>query len=80
VKAASILENCASVSQQSTISHDLDQMAGLIGKLRRKQRPIKVDDREKENPYAIATEFPREILFDGELKLLLMDGSVEFIS
>jgi hypothetical protein len=53
-------------------------MAGLFGKFRSKQwSTAAIENREMENPYAMASEFPRETIFDGELKLLLMDGYVE---
>ncbi len=50
-------------------------MAGLVGLI--KSKPLKpVIAPVVSNPYAIAMEFPEEStrLFDGELKLLLMDG------
>ncbi len=50
-------------------------MPGLVGLIRSKTLPILAPD-AKNNPYAIAMKFPEESarLFDGELKLLLMDG------
>ncbi len=50
-------------------------MAGLVGLI--KAKPLKpVIAPVNSNPYAIALEFPDESarLFDGDLKLLLMDG------
>jgi hypothetical protein len=52
-------------------------MSVLLETIRGKRRPIAKDNRANENPYAKVAEFPREKLFDEELKLLLMDGSVE---
>ncbi len=52
-------------------------MSGLFEKIKRKKWPIAKEKQVNENPYGMVTEFPRERLFDGELKLLLMDGSVE---
>mmetsp|Transcript_52361 Transcript_52361/g.109235 ORF Transcript_52361/g.109235 Transcript_52361/m.109235 type:complete len:514 (-) Transcript_52361:54-1595(-) len=51
-------------------------MPGLVGIIRSKTLPVLTPD-VKNNPYAIAMKFPDESarLFDGELKLLLMDGA-----
>jgi hypothetical protein len=51
-------------------------MAGIVGILKKKQKPIVNSDAPKHNPYTMASEFPEEEdrLFDSELKLLLMDG------
>jgi hypothetical protein len=49
-------------------------MSVLLEKIRRGKKPIAKDNRAKESQYAKVAEFPREKLFDGELKLLLMDG------
>jgi hypothetical protein len=54
-------------------------MSGLIEKIRKRKGPT-VKNNRNENPYAMVAEFPREKIFDGELKLLLMDGSVEIKS
>jgi hypothetical protein len=55
-------------------------MPGLVGIIRSKTLPILTPD-VKNNPYATAMKFPDESarLFDGELKLLLMDGSILFL-
>jgi hypothetical protein len=57
-------------------------MAGIVGILKKKQKPIVTTDGPKHNPYAMASEFPEEDdrLFDSELKLLLMDGLVPYQS
>ena len=50
-------------------------MAGIVGLI--KAKPLKpVINAIENNPYGMATKFPEEPdrLFDGELKLLLMDG------
>jgi hypothetical protein len=50
-------------------------MAGIVGLI--KSKPLKpIIPAVVNNPYAIALEFPDESdrLFDGDLKLLLMDG------
>jgi hypothetical protein len=51
-------------------------MLGMFGKIKGKNCPAANEDRATENPYAVVAEFPRaeEMLFDGKLKLLLMDG------
>ncbi len=51
-------------------------MPGLVGNIRGKSMAHLTPD-VKNNPYASALKFPEESarLFDGELKLLLMDGS-----
>ncbi len=57
-----------------------DQMFGALRNIRGQRRPDAKGEHAKENPYAVVAEFPQEKLFDGELKLLLMDGSVEYSS
>jgi hypothetical protein len=50
-------------------------MAGIVGLIKSKSlKPVL--NPSSNNPYAIAMRFPEESdrIFDGELKLLLMDG------
>jgi hypothetical protein len=62
------------------MTHDLKclvpyPMAGIVGLI--KNKPLKpIIAPVNNNPYAIALEFPDESarLYDGDLKLLLMDG------
>jgi hypothetical protein len=56
-------------------------MAGIVGILKKRPKPVVNADGPKHNPYTMATEFPEEEdrLFDSELKLLLMDGLVYFL-
>ena len=54
-------------------------MAGLVGLIKNKPKPVaNVSDN---NPYAMAMCMPAETdrIFDGELKLLLMDGLLYFL-
>jgi hypothetical protein len=50
-------------------------MAALIKLIKTKPK-AHINPTEHQNPYAVALQFPEEedILFDGDLKLLLMDG------
>ena len=55
------------------------KMAGLVGLIKNKPKPVaNVSDN---NPYAMAMCIPAETdrIFDGELKLLLMDGLLQFL-
>jgi hypothetical protein len=49
-------------------------MAGLVGLIKSKPKPV-IND-VSNNPYSMAMQLPEpsERIFDGELKLLLMDG------
>jgi hypothetical protein len=49
---------------------------GLLGLIKKKPHALINPVEEHRNPYAVAMQFPEELdtLFDGELKLLLMDG------
>ena len=54
-------------------------MAGLVGLI--KSKPLKpILNPLNNNPYTMAMRFPEESerIFDGELKLLLMDGLCHF--
>jgi hypothetical protein len=51
-------------------------MAGLLAAIKKKPKARINTGEEHHNPYAVALQFPEESerLFDGDLKLLLMDG------